>query len=176
MDVTESMWGETVLFKAEHTITDKENKEFQKFVTLKYRMSTLIFLAAFEIIFIYLGISTKQTGLSIWWGFILAAVIVLVQMLIPTIKNLIKNKKSVGVKSTFLFCDSYFKRVNAGGFSVVKYNCCEAYETQDSFYIVYNRREGFIIGKNSFEQGTAEDFGKFLSEKFGLKFKVHKQN
>lgn len=173
MDNMEALREETI-FKAEHTVTDDENREFQKFVTLKYRMGTLIFLAAFEVIFIYLGINAKYGGLSIWWGFILAAVIVPIQTLIPTIKNLKKNKKTVGMKSTFLFCNTYFENISTKGDVCIKYAFCEAYETKDSFYIVHNKRMGFIIGKNDFEQGTAEDFGNFLSEKFGAKFKVHK--
>ena len=66
MENTEILQEEPI-FKARHILNESDNEEFQKFATMKYRMGTLIFFVAFEIILIYLGISTKLNGSSIWW-------------------------------------------------------------------------------------------------------------
>lgn len=174
MENTEILQEEPI-FKARHILNESDNEEFQKFATMKYRMGTLIFFVAFEIILIYLGISTKLNGSSIWWGFILAAVIILIQTIIPTNKNKSSNNSKLGCESIYLFYKDFFVNIFNNKETAINFINCEAYETEKKFYIVMNKKEGFVIDKDSFETGTAEDFTEYLKEKLGEKFKAFKK-
>lgn len=174
MENTEIMQEEPI-FKVKYRITESDNKEFQKFMTLKYRMGTLIVVTVIEIILIYYTINASLGGSWLWWVFIPAAVLIPVSMITQTNRNSAKNKSIIGCESIYLFYKDFFVNIFNNKEIAINFTNCEAYETEKNFYIVVNKREGFVIGKDGFETGTAEDFTEYLKEKLCEKFIVCKK-
>lgn len=175
MENTEILREEPI-FKAEFKMTDIEHKELQKFMLSNTHgwLIWLIILLLAEIFFIRLGIAVKGSS-PLGFAFIFIAVIIPVYQAIPMFKRLKRNRDNIiGNNYVYSFYSSFFVVNFKGNETPLNYINCTAYETDKKFYIVF-KSEAFVIDKESFEIGTAEDFAEYLKEKLGEKFKACKK-
>ena len=170
-DEYEQMIGEAPYFTITHKITRECDRDFQKFVNRRYGFRSLLVLAAFDIIEIFFAVNLY--GGSMWWIFGFAAVYMPVMYIIGMVRRTRSNRKKEGKENVYLFYENYLVNLFDGSELKINYDCCEVYETKEYFYIMLrtvNAYTGLIVGKNDLGNDT-ENFGGFLKEKFGEKFK-----
>ena len=173
-DEYEKTIGEAPYFTIKHKITRECDRDFQKFANRRYGFKSFLVLAVFEAIEIFLAVILY--GGSMWWIFGFAAVYMPVMYIIGMVRRTKANRKKEGKENVYLFYENYLVNLFDGSELKINYDCCEAYETKGYFYIMVrmiNAYTGFIVGKDD-EGNDAENFGAFLKEKFGKKFKCER--
>lgn len=90
------------------------------------------------------------------------------------------NKKAITKEKIFkfYFYDTYFKVRDNLDFDKISYfRLYKVYETKKYFYLYLTKKYSFIIDKDCFTQGTAEEFSIFIKDKMKFKYsKYEKKN
>ena len=89
------------------------------------------------------------------------------------------NKKAVSKEKTFkfYFYDKYFKiRDNLDYDTIYYFRLHKVYETNNFFYLYFDKKYSFIVDKSGFSQGTAEEFSKFIKNKMLFKYSKCNKN
>ena len=107
--------------------------------------------------------------------FVLALIIFIVYRLFNPIYLYKKeiNTKAITKEKTFnfYFYDSYFKIRDNLNFDKISYlRLYKVYETQKYFYLYLTKKYSFIINKEGFSQGTAQEFSDFIKKKMWIKY------
>lgn len=178
MENTEIMLEEPI-FKAKYIPNEKDEKDFQKFVTFKLNWGWLILLAIGYVFILLVGstfmrIITSSEG---WVRFFVIFMIVLIVVrILNTVRRISNNIKSRLGKGIILsFYTDFFVSAFMGKETSYKYDNLKVYKNGNCFYLMVNKAVGFILKDDGFEIGTAEDFTEYLKEKLGEKFKVCKK-
>ncbi len=165
-----------LLFKNTTQYSKKLYDEFTRFHNDKNNLYYEIFTIFILILLVYCLIETiksKLVVLSI--VFILALIIFTCYRLFNPIliyKKEVKNK-AIAKSDTFkfYFYNNYFKVRDKLNFDKVSYfRLYKVYETDKYFYLYLTKRYSFIINKEGFTQGTAEEFSTFIKNKMLFKY------
>lgn len=176
MENTEILQEEPI-FRTKYIVNEKDEMDFQKFMTFKVNLVGLIILAVVYIFIFLFGIVFLRT-ISASMGFICFYILLLAFIVFNNIikfrRRLQPDKSRIGNEVCISFYNDFFVSAFKSNETSFRYDNLKVYRTSGYFYIMVNAIQGFIVKNDSIEQGTADDLGKFLSEKNGLKFKVYK--
>ncbi len=166
----------TKLFENTTTYTPELYKEFVKFhnkkYNLKYHLYTLFVLAL--IVFCMV--------LQFLYGRILLGILFIFIMFFflcyrtfhPYFfvkKEARSNKVKKHLKNTYSFYDTYMKVKNQNGITKLRYSkLYKVFNTKKNFYLYINKTYSFVLDKNNFTIGNADDFYKFIRKKLWYKF------
>ena len=175
------MEKEEKLFENKTTYTKEMYIDFLKFHNKKYNFTYLAYTVIWFIILfacIVYSISSNLRLQAIVITIILLS-FVIYRFARPKIivdKELKSEKISDNNTNLFTFYKNYMRIQNKNGKFDYKYLMIrKAFETEDSFYLYVSKENAFLISKNTFSLGTAEDFSKFAKSKFGIKYKLCKK-
>lgn len=167
-----------LLFKNSTKYSKKLYDEFTYFHNTKYFLTYEIFTLFIIILLSYCVFSTIKVKLAPLAIFFIIVLILFMtyRILGPTIsyKKELKNK-SITKEQTFefFFYDKYFKiRDNKSYDKISYFRLYRVYETPKYFYLYLTKKYSFVIDKNGFSMGNAEDFKTFIKKK--MKFKYSK--
>lgn len=91
-------------------------------------------------------------------------------------KELKSDKISDNNTNTFTFYNKYFATENKNGsFNFRYFMLYRVFETDKFYYLYISRENAFLISKDSFSYGTAEDFSNFIKKKCRLKYRLRKE-
>lgn len=165
------------LFKNKTTLT-KENYmklvEFhQKKNNWKYWLYTIIFCL---LLIINIAYQLVKHNYGIFTTVLVALIVFILYRLIypyyKTSKELQSKKVKNNLVNYYFFYDKYFKVRNASTSTRIKYHkLYKTYESEDFFYLYFDKTNAFIVDKSGFEIGDSKSFGEFLKSKMRLKFK-----
>ncbi len=164
------------LFKNVTKYSDKSYQQFVDFHTNKYNLSYKFYTIVISILFIYcivLNIMQKNIGLILLFLGMLIAYLVM-RIYIPA-KEYIKNKKRFSNNKSSFFTFTFYKfyfTVNGQRFYYFKLH--KVFETKEYFYLYVNEDTAFLLSKNGFEIGNANDFSEFIKKKCMLKYSKQK--
>ena len=165
-----------LLFKNTTKYSKKIYDDFAIFHNDKYSLSYNLFTIFILILLTYCFIMTVKNGIVfLAIGFALAIVgFVGYRFFNPL---LIYKKESTAKAITkektfkFYFYNSYFKVRDNLQFDTVPYHkLYKVFETNDYFYLYLTKQYSFIIDKNNFTLGSAEEFSLFLKSKFRFRY------
>lgn len=126
----------------------------------------LCMILAFREKEIFLGLAILiGLGLYLWFRIIRQNLIV---------EKTKKSQKVLGdFENNYEFYKNYFKVKNKDGEAQIFYlNLYRTIETKEFFYIFISRQYAFIISKQGFIKGTAEEFASFIKKKMPIKYKI----
>lgn len=156
-----------ILFKISCKKNFKRQMKFRNFIYIKRLMIPHILLVAWAVVICCLKLDILN--------YILTVILVLWPPLVYLVSTLKEITLEKDVPDEYVVYADRIENSDYKGRTVTYFNECKtAYETADYFYIDIGKYRYYIIDKDKFEAGSSEDFGKFLSEKLGAKFKVHK--
>jgi len=87
-----------------------------------------------------------------------------------------QNKKSITNEKIFrfYFYDKYFKIRDNLNYDIIPYfRLYKVFETENFFYLYFNKKYSFVVDKNGFTHGTADEFSKFIKNKMWLRYKFY---
>lgn len=174
MENTEIMREEPI-FKAKYIPTEKDEKDFQKFVTFRLNWSRLALLAIVYIFILLVGsafmriITSSEGWVRFFIIFMLALIIVSNINTVRRTLNYIKSR--IGKEIVMSFYTDFFVSAFMDKETSYKYDNLKVYKNGNCFYLMVNKAVGFILKDDGFEIGTAEDFAEFLKEKSGESLK-----
>ena len=165
-----------LLFKNSTKYSKKLYDEFTQFHNKKFSLFYDLFTIFILILMLYcliMAISNKIVFLSII--FIIALLVFSGYRFLGPISLYKKEstKKSITKEKTFkfYFYDKYFKiRDNLDYDKISYFKLYKVFETENYFYLYFNKKYSFIIDKTCFTHGTAEDFSKFIKDKMWIKY------
>ncbi len=165
------------LFENKTTYTHDTYITFLKFHAKKYNFSYMTYTVFWALLFllcIYLAFSVNNRIQGVIVTLVLIGFL-FYRIYKPkfTVKKEIKSDKiSTNNTNTFSFFDKNFVVTNNNGSFDYKYFMLhKIFETKDFFYLYVTKENAFLLSKNSFTLGTAEEFSEFLKKKCKFKFK-----
>lgn len=169
-----------ILFKNITTLDKEEYIELVKFHGRKNNLKYYSYTAFMSLIII-VGIA-YQIYFKNYTSLLLLVLLLLAflgyRIIAPykkTEKEINGEKVSGNLVNTYIFYEKNFVVENRYGKDTIKYRkLFKVYENNNAFYLYITKENVFIVEKNKFEIGTAENFKKFLSQKIGYKFKKSK--
>ena len=174
------MEKENKLFENKTTYTQDMYIDFIKFHNKKYNFTYLAYTIIWSIILFSCIIYCFSYNMKIQS---IVIIIILISFVIyrfarPKMvvdKELKSDKVGKNNINVFSFFPKYMEIKNKNGKFNYKYLMIrKVFETKDAFYLYVTRENAFLISKNTFSLGTAEDFSKFAKSKFGMKYKLDK--
>lgn len=178
MENTEIM-TEELIFKAKYIPNEKDEMNFQKFVTFRLNRAWLFFGAIAYVFILLVGIAFMRiiTSSEGWvWFFVIFMLAVFAVRIVNNIRRISNNIRSrLGKETVLSFYADFFAVEFMGNETSYKYNGLNVYKNGSCFYLMVNKFVGFIVKSDGFEVGTAEDFTEYLKEKSGEKFKACKK-
>ena len=158
------------LFSNKYILTDKLLKEFVSTSTKGTRLVGY-FIAGMSVFFAYSEF--KRNSLMFGISLVIMAIVAIVYSLILpsiTFKNMVKDDeiyKDINKEVTIdIEYNIIILRVNESKKRIFYSDIISILENKDYFYLMTNRNEGIILGKNNFTDGTSEEFRKFIQTKF----------
>lgn len=159
-----------MLFQNTTAYTKEEIITFQKYhfrkvnqVTYRINLVLSVLLLFVSVFLLYLHDSMGFLFLFIGIGFF-----VLFEAL-PYLQYAHMNKKSKllsKIENTYQFYEDEIEITNSISNSKIKYDqLYRVYESNTCFYLYIGGNQGFILNKQSFQQGTPEEFAMFLKTK-----------
>lgn len=163
------------LFENTTTYNSKIYTEFVKFHNKKYNFRYNLYTLFMLVLIVFCMVLQFLHGsirLGILFVFIMVAFLIF-RVFHPYFfvkKEANSNKVQKQLKNTYSFYDNYMviKNIN----DTIKLNYYKLYklfETEDCFYLYINKNYSFVLAKNSFSIGTAEDFYMFMKKKLWFK-------
>ncbi len=90
-------------------------------------------------------------------------------------KELESDKLENNLTNKFSFFDKYFEVENPNGKFNYKYSMIyRAFDKEDCFYLYITKENAFLLSKNTFSLGNANDFSSFIKSKCHSKYKMSK--
>lgn len=170
-----------ILFKNTTTLNKDEYLELIKFHGKKNNLKYYLYTAGMALILI-IGIS-YQIHLKNYVSLTLLSLILVGFLAYRFIEPYRKAEKEVNgekvkgnLVNTYIFYDTNFVVKNKYGRDTLKYRkLFKVYESTDVFYLYISKEDVFIVEKDKFQIGNAQDFAEFMSKKVGYKFKKLKK-
>ena len=165
-----------ILFKNSTKYSKKIYDQFSRFHNDKFSLSYDFFTLLIIVLLVYcliLGIKNSLVFLSII--FAISLILFIGYRLFNPIFSYKKevSKKAIAKEKTFkyLFYDKYFKiKDNLNYHTIHYFRLYKVFETEDFFYLYYDKKRSFIVGKTGFTQGTPQEFSKFIKDKMWLRY------
>lgn len=168
------------LFENKTTYTKETYIEFLKFHNKTYNFSYMlytIFWSTLLILCIYLSFGTQNRlqGVILTIALVCFIFYRIYRPQFIVNKELKSDKIDDNNTNTFSFFDKNFEvKNNNGSFTFKYFGLHRVFETACFFYLYVNRENAFLVSKNAFSIGTAEEFSKFIKEKCKLKYRLKK--
>ena len=165
-----------LLFKNATQYSKKVYDEFTYFHNDKYFWSYELFTIFIIILLIFCIIETiRAKVIVISLLFTITLIIFTTYRILGPISFYKKEvkKKAIAKEKTFnfYFYDNYFKiRDNLNFDKIAYFSLYKVYETPRYFYLYLTKKYSFIIDKQSFSQGTSEEFEAFMKKKMWFKY------
>ena len=165
------------LFENKTTYNQDTYIDFLKFHNKTYNFSYVLYTIAWSallILCIYLsfGSYNRIQGVILTVALIIFIFYRIIHPRMVVNKELESDKISTNNTNTFSFYEKTFEVENKNGSFIYRYFMLhKVFETADFFYLYVSRENAFLISKNTFSVGTAEEFSKFLRNKFKFKYK-----
>ena len=166
-----------LLFKNRTKYSKKVYNEYLNFHRNKYNLSYKFYtIIVALLLFFCIGMQVKYHYYSLA---ILLCVIftffILWRLFRPVyeVKKEYQSKK-IADEQTFIFkfYENFFVITNKLQYSKVRYfKLYKIFETTDFFYLYIDKEHAFLIDKNGFTFGSAEEFSKFIHKKCLFKYK-----
>ena len=177
MENTEIM-REDPIFKTKYIPTEKDEKDFQKFVMFRLNWGWLVFGAIAYVFILLVGSAVMRiiTSSERWvWFLVIFMLATIVLRILNTIRQTSNNIKSrLGKETIMSFYTDFFVTSFMGNETSYKYDNLKVYKNGNCFYLMVNKFVGFIVKDDGFEVGTSDNFAKYLKEKSGEKFNTKK--
>jgi len=165
-----------LLFKNATQYSKKLYDDFTRFHNNKNSLAYDCFTIFILILLVYCIFATIRAKIGL---LAILFVLVLITFVVYRLFNPIYlYKKEVKTKAitkektfNFYFYDKYFKIRDNLNFDKISYlRLYKVYETQKYFYLYLTKKYSFIINKDGFTQGTAEEFSSFIKNKMWIKY------
>ena len=168
------------LFENKTTYTKETYMKFLRFHTKTYNLPYTLYTLSWAIVFILCIYAAFDSGNRMQGIIITMILIGFVAYRIYRPKRIVSKeleseKISNNNKNTFSFYNKNFSVKNNNGSFVFRYIMLRRiFETNEFFYLYIDKENAFILSKQSFTFGTAEDFSKFIKNKCKLRYKLKK--
>ena len=166
------------LFENKTTYDKDTYIEFLKFHNKTYNFSYMAYTVFWSFLFIlsiYLSFSSQNRLQGVLLTIVLIC-FVFYRVYRPkriVDKEMKSDKVSTNNTNTFSFFEKNFEIMNNNGSFTYRYFMLhKVFETSDFFYLYVTKENAFLVAKDSFTFGTAEDFSKFIKNKCKLKYKL----
>lgn len=168
-----------LLFKNTTQYSKRVYDQFTRFHNKKFSLSYDLFTVFILILLIYCLIITiinKVIFVSILFAIVLVSFL-FYRILSPMFfyKKEV-TKKAITKEKTFkfYFYNNYFKiRDNLDYDTIHYFRLYKVFETNDFFYLYFDKKYSFIVDKAGFTQGTAKEFSKFIKDKMWMKYSMY---
>lgn len=176
------MENEKILYKNETKLNKDNLQNFSKFIWLQYNKfkywAIIIFSTLFLIFGIVGGIGQVIRFQRIPNTFTLIFILVFASIIIVMIKlgkgNVKTEENSKGALYKYEFCNNYLLISTDLASQKILYNDLNNIQnvcnTEKYIYIMINKRVGYIIDKNGFNNYNEQDFTDYMKDKFKDKY------
>lgn len=165
------------LFVNKTTYSQETYIDFLKFHNKKFNLSYIMYTMFWSFMFLLCIILSFSSNMRLQGVLITIILVIFIiyrfarpKMIVE--KEMSSEKISTNNTNTFTFYNNIISISNKNGkFSYKYFMFRKIFETSDFFYLYVSKENAFLINKNSFSLGNAEDFAIFLKRKCPLKYK-----
>ena len=165
-----------VLFKNTTKYNKKVYEEYLQFHSKKYKFSYILYTATIIALFLFCLISQvayHNFTLAITFCIFISCFF-LWRFLHPIaeVRKEFNSKKIQEEKEfSFIFYEKNFKIRDKLQFEVIRYSFIrKVFETPTFFYLYIDKTHAYLLSKDSFSIGSADEFSNFIHKKCWLKF------
>lgn len=164
------------LFENTTTYTLEEYKKFVRFHNKKYNSKYNFYTLLILFLIIFCAVSQISYGnITLGIVFILVAIIfILYRFFYPYLfvkKEAKSDKVQKQLTNTYTFYDKYMQiKNNKQNIKLKYYKLYKVFQTTENFYLYLNKNYSFVLSKNNFSIGNANDFHKFIKKKLWFRF------